>query len=368
MDKKMVKIIGIVVGIFVFLIIILFVISSCSKKKLDYNKIQDSMIASAKQYYSQHQDDLPREDGDTKNINLKKLISEGYMEDPVKTYKDDTLNCDGSITVSNNNGYYLYSPSLTCGKNYKSQLLSDKIIEDSLVDTGIGLYEVGDQYIYKGEVDNNFVRFANHDKLFRIIRINSDGTIRLFEHQQAGEDSKVEWDDRYNPEKSQNTGINDYVVPGGISSRVKDAIKDYYISATWPDDMKAYIVTQELCMNKRSEADITKDGSTECAKKLANQQLGLINVYEFLSASLDNNCNSTAAIACQNYNWLAKYSKRIWTMNGDANDSTKVWFMFSTINKANASAPRYTNVVFNTSDKVTYIQGTGTIDNPYVIR
>ena len=35
MDKKMVKIIGIVVGIFIFLIIILFVISSCSKKKLD---------------------------------------------------------------------------------------------------------------------------------------------------------------------------------------------------------------------------------------------------------------------------------------------------------------------------------------------
>ena len=36
MDKKIVKIIGIVVGVFILLIVILLLVSACSKKKLDY--------------------------------------------------------------------------------------------------------------------------------------------------------------------------------------------------------------------------------------------------------------------------------------------------------------------------------------------
>ena len=369
MDKKMLKILGIVIAVFVVLIIIIFLVSSCSKKKLDYNKIQDAMIAGAKSYYNNHKDDLPKEDGDTKSIKMAKLISDGFMEEPSKTYKDKTIVCDGSITVANNNGYYLYSPSLTCGKNYRSKLLKDKLIEDSLVEEeGIGLYEQGNEYVYRGEVTNNYVRFAGRDKLFRIIRINDDNTIRLFEDMQNSEELRVSWDDRYNPYKLSYTGINEYMVDG-INSRVKETIQNYYNNGTvWPDDVKAYIVTQELCIGKRGTEDITKDGSTECSIKLANQQFGLINIYEYLQASLDKNCNSTSAPSCQNYNWLAKYQKRFWTVNGDANNTTKVWYIAQTANESNANSPKFCNVVFNVSERVTYISGEGTRENPYVIR
>ena len=361
----MIKILGIVAAVFVLLIIILFAISACTKKKFDFYKLQDTMIAGATSYYQSKPDDLPREDGDTRTIALKKLISEGFMEEPSKIYKDNSISCDGSVTVTNNNGYYLYSPSLTCGKDHRTQLLVDKLLSDSLVESGVGLYEVGDQYIYKGEVTNNFVKFAGQNKLFRIMRVNEDGTYRLFEHD--GIDTEV-WDDRFNPSKMTAAGINDYVA-NDLSSRIKDRVKQYYNDSTvWPDKVKAYIVTQNLCMGKRTEDDITKDGSTECQLVLAKQQLGLINVYEFMQASLDNNCNSTRAISCQNYNWYANYRDRIWTVNGDANDSSKVWYMYQTINVSSASAYHSMYAVFNISDKVTYVTGDGTEGNPYVIR
>lgn len=365
MDKKIVKIIGIVVGVFVVLIILLLLIAACSKKKLDYNKIQDSMVKAAKSYYQAKPDDLPKEDGDTRSIKLEKLISEGYMEEPAKTYKNDELSCDGSVTITNNYGNFLYSPSLTCGKDYRSLLLKDKLIEDSLVESGVGLYEQGDEYVYRGEVSNNFVKFPGQNKLFRVLRINEDGTIRLFEV--VGLDNE-KWDDRYNPMKSTGSGVNDYLI-NNLNSRIKDTVKNYYNDSTvWPESVKAYIVTQDLCVGKRSEADITKDGSTECMVKLVNQQLGLLNVYEYMQASLDNNCTSTKAISCENYNWLGTYRKRIWTVTGDANDSSRAYYVFQTINSSMCNNSYSVNTVFNISDKVQYISGTGTEQDPYIFR
>ena len=365
MDKKMLKIIGIVVGVFVLLFILLFIISACSKKKLDYNKIQDTMILAAKSYYQANKDEMPREDGDTRNIALKKLINDGYMEEPSKTYKNEDLVCDGSVTVSNNNGFYYFSTSLTCGKDYKSQLLKDKVIDDSLVESGVGLYEVGDQYIFKGEVNNNFVKFPGQNKLFRIMRINDNGTIRLFEH--VGLDNE-QWDNRYNPFKGTMTGINDYIA-NNLNSRIKDTIKNYYNDSTvWPDQVRSYIVTQNLCMGKRSDADITKNGETECAVQLENQQLGLLNVYEYLQASLDNNCTSTRSISCSNYNWLSTYSKRIWTVTGDADDTSRVYYLFQTITTSMCNNSYSVNTVFNISDKVQYVSGSGTESDPYIFR
>jgi hypothetical protein len=365
MDKKMLKIMGIVLGGFVILIIILVLIAACSKKKLDYNKLQDTMVSAAKSYFQTKPDDLPKEDGDTRSVALKKLISDGFMEEPSKTYKNEELVCDGSITVSNNNGYYLYSPSLTCGKDFKTQLLKDKIIDDSLVDSGNGLYEVGDEYIYKGEVDNNYVRFPGQNKLFRIIRVNDDGTIRLIETEGL---ENIQWDNRYNTMRTAATGNNDYVF-NNLNSRIKDAVKGYYNdSSIWPDQVKAYIITQELCIGKRSDADITKDGSTECAVKIDNQQLGLLNVYEFMQASLDNNCTSTRAIPCSNYNWFNSFKKRIWTVTADAGDTSKVYVLFKSISSSMCNNSYSANAVFNISDKVTYVSGDGTAGNPYVFR
>ena len=387
MDKKMIKVIGIVAGVFVVFIVLLFIIASCSKKRFVFDKFQDSMIQAAKKYYAANEKELPNEDGKTKKVTLKQLINDGYMAEPSKTYKDDTLQCDGSITVSNNGGFYLYSPSVTCGKNHRTQLFKDKLLDDSLVTEGFGLYEVKlnyinteddvnnpklkDTYVYKGEINNNYVKIQGNDKLYRIIRINEDGTIRVIEAKYgAGKTSAVRnsWDDRYNYDKRSNVGNNDYVL-NNINSRIKDSIKDYYNdSSVWPDATKAYIVTQGLCLGKKSIGDNSKDGITECSVGLMNQQFGLLTTYEYLNASLDEHCTTMTSVSCSNYNWLSSFDST-WTQTAVSENTYDVWYVDMTkleITKANSI--KKWNVVFNISDKVTYVSGDGTEGNPYIIK
>ena len=387
MDKKMIKVIGIVAGVFVVFIILLFIFASCTKKKFNFVKLQDTMIAAAKSYYKANEKELPKEDGKTKKVTLQQLINDGYMQEPSKIYKDDTLICDGSVTVTNNDGFYLYSPSLTCGKDKKNRtmLLKDKILEDSLVEEGVGLYEtkllyinseddinnpvLKDAYVFKGEVKNNYIKFSTNNKgdgkLFRILRINDDGTIRLIE---TKSNESVEWDDRYNYEKESYYGINKFVQNDKIDSRIKEHLKDYYNDSTlWPDSIKQYIVTQGLCIGTRSEEDSVNTGAIECSTGILNQRLGLISTYEFLNASLDKNCINTESYECENYNWLTDLNG-VWTLNASSDDTYKVWMVKGTLDKSTANNRRKWNVVINISDKVTYVSGTGTEEDPYIIK
>jgi len=370
MDKKLIKIIVSVIAGFIIFIIIIFIIGACSKKKLSYSDIETSMVKAAKQYYAANENKLPKNTDEstyaTVTVKMKTLISEGYMEDPSETYKDDTLSCDGSVTVSNSNGYYLYSPSLTCGKDYKTQLLKDKIIDTSLVNTGVGLYESGDQYIFKGEVKDNYIKLtSDSETLYRIIRINDDGTIRVI----ASEGLLAQyWDDRYNTTRGNNEGINDYIA-NGINSRIKDSIQAYYEdSSVWPDSLKAYIVPHELCIGKRTGEDISKDGSTECQLRLANQSLGLLAAYEFMQASLSNECTSTVAIGCSNYNWLTELKGSVWTVTADADTTHKAYQVNYGLASSTCNNQKRLNVVLNLSDKIIYVSGDGTETNPYIFR
>ena len=366
MDGKTKKILLTVAGVFVVIIILLFIVSSCSNKKFKFEKFQDDMVKAAKSYYKKNEDSLPKEDGETKTITISELINSGNLKDPAVTYKKSGISCDGSVTVLNNDGFYVYTPSATCGKDFRTTLLIDKIQEDSLVETGVGLHKVGEELIYKGEINNNFVKINGNDKLFRIIKVNADGSFRLIEVK--GLDNEV-WDDRYNPTRSDSTGINDYMA-NDLNSRIKDRLASYYNdSSVWTDDIKAYVLTQKLCIGKRSESDTTKDGSTECSVLLDNQKLGLLNVYEFLQTSLDENCNSTEAVACQNYNWLADNSfKRLWTITGDADNTHKVYWKSSSISKTNASASKIIYSVINIPKTVIATKGNGTEGDPYIIK
>lgn len=365
MDQKMMKTLGGIIAGFVVFIFILFMISSCSNTTYTYERLETKMMDVAMAYFESNKDELPKEDKDTKSLTLKKMISDGKIDELTKLFNDDNVKCDGNVTVTNNNGYYVYTPYLNCGKDYESVYLKDKIIENSLVsddsgDPKYGLYEVNDQYIMKGEVNNNYVKFAN--QLFRVLRINADGTIRLL--QVEGIKQQV-WDNRFNPDFNYNGGINEYFY-NGLNSRVRDSIENYYNdSAVWTDEVKGYIVKSDLCVGKRSQADVTLDGSTECSKKLNDQTFGLLTVYEIMQASLDKNCNNTISRSCANYNWLSTSDESIWTATADAENSQYVYVLYKIPTITNASSYANINVVFNLTDKAVYLGGKGTIEEPY---
>ena len=367
MNEKMMKILGGVIAGFVILIIFLFLISSCSGGKYTYEKLEDKMLKVAKNYYEHNEKELPSQDKDQKVFTLKKMISDGYIDELEELFDDEDIKCDGSVTVSNNNGYYSYSPYLTCGKDYRTQYLYEKVIEDALVENGVGLYETGDEYIMKGEVTNNYVKYK--DKLFRIIRINDDNSIRLMEAEGI---PSIVWDDRYNEAAKFTNGINEYILNNQVSSRLKEALDNYYIDSkyanVWTDELKGYIQTQTLCIGKRSKTDTTKDGSTECSVKLENQLLGTLAVYEYLQASLDSSCTDTLDKNCRNYNWLGTISKTIWTVTGEAETSDHAYSIYRKPNSIGCKTKYYVNAVFNLTDKAVYVSGTGTEEDPYIFK
>lgn len=363
MDQKMMKTLGAIIAGFVVFILILFLISSCTNHKYTYDKLESKMMEVAKTYFEVKKDELPALDKDSKTLTLKKMISDGKIEELTELFDDENVKCDGNVTVTNNNGFYVYSPYLSCGKDYETKYLKDKIIEDSLVEEGFGLYEVKDSYIMKGEVQNNFVKF--NEQLFRIVRINENGTIRLY---QVNGLKQKKWDDRYNPDIKFNSGINEYEI-NGLDSRLKESIEAYYNDSTaWPDEVKGYITTQDLCIGKRSKNDVTKDGSTECSKKLSNQPFGVLAVYEYLQATLDSTCSNTLDKACKNYNWIARIQNNGWTLTADAESSQFVYTIYQTPLLNTCSASATINAVFNLTEKAVYVSGTGTETDPYIFK
>ena len=364
MDQAMIKKLGIILGAFVGFIFLLFILSSCSNKTYTHERLEQQMIQIAQNYYKTNEKDLPSQDKDSRTYTLKKMISDGKLEEVTELFKDENKKCDGNVTVTNNNGNYLYTPYLSCGKDYTTTYLKDKIIEDNLVEVGVGLYEIKDQYIFKGETLNNFVKF--NDMLFRIIRINEDGSIRVL---QLDNDINTMFDDRYNEDQRLNFGINDYIVNSSINSRIKDSLEDYYNSAKWSTDVKAYIPTQTLCIGKRSTADVTLDGTAECSVKLENQNFGALAIYEYLQGTLDPACSNTLDVACKNYNWFAAKDARYWSLTGDAENSSKAFYIQGgRVADVVCKTKTKMNVVFNITDKAVYDKGTGTREDPYTLQ
>lgn len=365
MDQKMMKTLGMVVAGFVIFIFVLFLISSCSGGSYTYEKLENKMIQVAEDYYKNNKKELPAQDKDTRSYTLKKMISDGRIDELSELFDKEDIKCDGNVTVTNNNGHYVYTPSLNCGKDYQTKYLKDVIIENSLkTEKDAGLYEVGDEYIFRGLVKNNFVSFSG--KKFRIIRINEDGSIRLMDNDGI---SEVIWDSKYNTEVQDANGINEYHVTDNLFANLKVVNDNYYNNDNvWEDDARKYIATQTVCIGKRSKADATHDGSTECAEKLENQLFTALSVYEYLQASMDDNCTNTTHNSCVNYNWYTSISNRFWTVTANVDSTDQVYVIYKTIKNEMCNSLAYLNVVFNLTPNVVYVSGDGTEENPYVFK
>ena len=59
------------------------------------------------------------------------------------------------------------------------------------MESGNGLYKVDNEYVFKGDNVNNYIKL--NDVLYRIISINSDGSVRLMENKKNSEDSMTSW-------------------------------------------------------------------------------------------------------------------------------------------------------------------------------
>lgn len=359
LNKKLITYLVIAIGGIIMLFIVLGIISLLRGKRMSFEKVESTMKEAAKSYYKDKESELPSNNGEQIVIDVTTLEEAGKIKSLSKITKKG-VTCTGKVVIEKNGDYYLYTPYLDCGEDYKTVNLTDKIKQDNpIVTTDDGLYQIGDNLVFRGENVNNYVSFAG--KTWRIIRINNDGTLRLLQ-----EDITYTgvWDDRYNINKQGSTGINDFEI-----SRLNDGLEKIYTEdSIFNDSSKEKIAFKDLCIGKRYEDETNNSGSVECANVVANRPVGLMQVNEYMVASLDKNCVYSYDTQCSNYNYLANYTKTTWTLTADAANTHKAYkFNGSGFTSSTASGETGLRLVIYLSGNLKYTSGNGTQEKPYVV-
>lgn len=355
-DKKLYIYFGIGTGVILILIAIIFVINLLFGGRISYTKAEEKMKNAAIKYFNEHSDQLPSLNNEVV-IGMEELVNENLIKNFDRLLKNKEASCTGNVTVRNNNYYYQYIPYIDCGNDYQTSYLYQKIINDNNVVTeGNGLYEINDELVFRGEDLNNYISFA--DKLWRIIKINNDHSIRIIE---VNRDDNYVWDNRYNISVSSSNGINDYRV-----SRIKDSIEEIYQSEDeFNEKEKSYIVAHNVCLDSKSETDGI---SYTCSNILENQYISLLNANEYMIASIDNNCTKLNDKQCANYNYIANFSKSFWTITANSSRTDKVFKIYKIPDVTYASNNGSIQVVIHLSGKTIYASGKGTSEDPYKIK
>lgn len=353
-------------GIFMLIIIFLMMIASCSNKgkTYSYEEIEKLMVQNTKKSYESNKN-LPNTN-QKMEISITELVNKGVIKSISEYTKDETTSCTGKITIFNNNGYYLYVPNIDCGEKYKSVTLYDTLIKDNLTESGNGLYKVNNEYVFKGDNVNNYVNLGG--TLYRVISINDDGTIRIIENK--GNSSNITtWDDRYNADKGGYYGINNYI-NNGLSSRLRDKIISIYEGDTFSDEVKAYFVSRENCIGKRSINELENSGVYECSVKSEAYPISIIALYEYFRASLDTNCTGIENESCTNYNYFNESLKNFWTITADKDSTFKAFKIFAgSVQLSSVSSSTGLRIVITLNHDILINNGgNGSATNPYVIK
>lgn len=350
----------ILVGFVILLIIIItlvVVVNKKEKKASGYTDVESRLVSAAKKYYEKYPEQLPQMSVPT-SIDAEKLIENSYLK-PFSEMVDEGVECTGHVKIYKNDDNYAYFPYLNCGTNYKSTKLSDKIKEDNLVTDGAGLYKINNEYIYRGEYPNNYVKFNN--ETWRIVKINDDGSIKLISINKKPE--KTIWDDRYNNERNGNTGKNDFTVSRILEELKKSYEENKYVSK----DNKELLIKENWCIGKTEEVDTPIGNLNLCNDIYEDLYIGLLTIDEILIPSLDENCKNIFDGACTNYNYFTEINVG-WTLT-TGQDKTHTVFSGNqgSIAVKTASAMNNIRPVININPDTLYKSGDGTEKTPYII-
>ena len=312
-DKKTWLFLG---GFILLTIIILFGGAFLYNKffyKRSYKEVEQIMLNAAKTHFEEYPNMLPTTINNSISISDDDLVAAEEMK-PISEYlKDENASCSGNVNVTNINGNYRYTVFLDCGKGkYQTKKFIDYIKENvPTTDSGNGLYSLNNELVYRGDNVDNYIQFSG--KIYRIVKFSEDRPVIIY----TEKSNSVVWDNRYNVDKQSNSGINDYSV-----SRIRDTLNELYDDDTFlSDEDRLLVVAHNLGIGKRNNNDTDKTGSLENAVILENQYIGLLQMNDFLNASLDKNCTNTNNPSCSNYNYLSKYKYNWWTITASSANS-----------------------------------------------
>lgn len=362
--QKLFKLMGIITCVTVVLLVILYIASLFSSKSYTYADLENIMKNASVKYFEAHSEYLPKEEGKLVQVDVANLVYEERMKD----LSEYGVNCTGYVLVEKIGNNYVHTPYLNCGDNYSTVELYKKVLSDNpIVKDGYGLYNLNNEKVFRGENVNNYVQLENG--LWRIVKITNDNSLVLIHND--GLHYNQAWDDRYNESKMYNIGNNQY-----NTSRIKEYLNKVYTSPSEEDQEvilsdhdKARMTSFSLCTGKRTVKSTKNNNSEECSVTTKNTKLGLLTLSDYINASLDPGCKTASNKSCLNYNYLVIDSSW-WLVTANKENNYSVFMVndMGAIEIANASQFNKVRPVINLSERALFEKGTGTLEDPYVIR
>lgn len=346
-------------------------------KGTKYGELETKLQNAAIKYVDKHKKLLPTTKDDITKIKLSTLISNNYIGKLVAIDNSSTK-CDGYVEISKiseDKNDYRYTPYIKCGDYYVTKTIGDYIIDKETNNgtfertTDAGLYKYGDEYIFRGENINNYIKLDDH--LYRIIKLDSNKSLQLVSVDRT--QYSYVWDDRYNIEKNRNLGINNFE-----KSRLHDSLislyeaKDEDHEEYFSSIEKDYIIEHEFCVGKRSIYDNNIYSGVEC-KETIPLKVGIISVNEYARASIDPNCVGIFDRSCANYNFFNNLGEdrtyTFFTLTGILDNTYEIYRVRNEeVTNAKASSGSRLYPVIYINSKTIYSDGTGTYNDPYIVR
>ncbi len=377
MNKKSLIIIGCsIIGVIIVILLVLWLITLFKGRYITYEKLEEKMVEATKDYYKTYPERLPSQNGKS-TLSYDSLVEAEKIK-PLNELLKDGDTCSAEVEVFKNDNDYNYLPRLTCSDKYSTKTLVDQILaSNDIVNQGSGLYKDNNEYYFRGKITNNYVLFGNNETdkkgiAWQIISIDQDNNIKL---KALGKTDRISFDTRYNVDKDTNYGYNTFE-----NSEFEDYIKKLENEEVFLNqEAKTRLVKSKLCVGKRTLNDKTKDGSTECATLTSNSYLfSTLLPYEYIRASLDNNCNTVQDKSCSNLNFIASlndanssssYYSSSWTITPDADTSFKLYtYDASGFSLSNASNEKIFYPVVKLNSFTQFKSGDGTQTNPYILK
>ncbi len=360
--KKIYIMAGILGGGILLILLVIFLMSLLFGGAKSYAQIEVIMQEAAVDYYKDNANLLPTEEGVELVVSADTLVTAEKMN-PLSDLLDDE-SCTGEVVVTKNGENHLYVPYLDCGENYKTETLAEKLTkEENIVVSEEGLYFMNNEYVYRGEVKNNYVSL--NEVLYRIVKVTNDNKIMLIMQDQDDNAFRYYWDNRYNSARSANVGINDYEI-----SRVAEFLANLYETDESITANQHLITSGKFCIGKRDEITEVNDGSVECSVISNQTEIGLLPLYDYINASIDPSCNSSTDPQCQNYNYLAYSPNDWWTATASSKNTYSVYEIDKSgkLDSNNASVNKMIRPVIYLTPSTMYSSGTGTYNDPYIVR
>jgi len=280
---------------------------------------------------------------------------------------------------------------------------SDILIEN-VVTEGDGLYEDSTEagrYVYRGTNPDNYITFNGEEAGWRIISVESDGTLKIMKTANLGNrifeaantrkaaycnnngfgcnvwgSSSTMLDASGNNVTTMPTQVNGSLLalPTEEAQMTKYLNSDYY--GTLSEEAKGQIDTHLWNVGPlayKSGQALEIDVSQEKAYKWRGK-VGLINPSDYVKASTNSSCttlysSNTSGYPCKNNNYMYQSSINWWTMSPySGSNSGYVWHVYS------AGALSYDRayysygvrpVIYLTSD--ISLEGSGAASDPYII-